>query len=177
VIQFSVPGEPVTWKRAQRGRHGSYTHPAAAMQMERVRAFARQAGIRKAVEGPVEIELWFCRGSGLATDLGAGDVDNLVKLVLDALSGGFAFRDDRQVVDLAVHKRVTPGAPATHVRLGLVPEALVNLPSLAKPAPRPSAREPKTVRGGGPLPPEAANRAVGVHKNLLKTRVKETVTP
>ena len=119
---FVVPGEPVTWKRPKQGRNRStgavfrYSDKGQELQKDRVRAAARNAGIRKTITGPVHLQLAFYRGHGKATDLSAGDLDNLEKLVKDALNR-LAYVDDSQVVRVEKWKDVDPGNPRTEVTI------------------------------------------------------------
>lgn len=114
-IRFTVPGEPVTWKRARRGRGRSYTDPKDAAHREKIRAFARNAGVRRPFAGPVALELAFYRRKADApTALCTGDLDNLEKAVKDALSG-IAYVDDRQVTDVVKRKRIDRARPRTEV--------------------------------------------------------------
>jgi len=114
-ISFTVPGEPVTWKRARRGRGHSFTDPRDAANRERIRAFARNAGIRKPLTGPVALTCLFYTSLG-PLDARVGDADNYEKAVKDALQG-IAFVNDRQVCDSAKRKRQDAERPRTYIEI------------------------------------------------------------
>lgn len=125
VYQFTVPGHPVTWKRAQRGNGHSYTDPKDAAHRERIRALARNAGIRSPMLGPVRLICrFFLPVDPLAPT--AGDLDNYEKAVKDALQG-IAFVNDRQVCSAMKSKAKAHGTPCTEVWIeALASHALVN---------------------------------------------------
>lgn len=113
--RFTVTGEPVTWKRAKRGEGHSYTDPKDEAHREKIRAAARNAGVRLPIAGPVSLTLRFYRGNtDDPTALCTGDLDNLEKAVKDALKG-IAYLDDRQVCDVHKRKRLDRCAPRTEV--------------------------------------------------------------
>ena len=112
---FSVPGDPVTWKRARRNGKRSYTDPLDAAHRDKIRAYARNAGIRRPLEGAVMLDLLFVSSrADDPTDLRVGDLDNLEKIVKDALKS-IAFNDDRQVTDVVKRKRVSRENPRTEI--------------------------------------------------------------
>ena len=93
-ITIVVPGRPVPKGRPRVVRGHTYT-PAATVAAERTIAFlARKAGA-KPVKGPVAVRMGFFFQDGRARR----DIDNLTKLVLDALNS-VAFKDDRHVIQL-----------------------------------------------------------------------------
>jgi len=98
VIAFTVPGVPIPWKRARRAPRHSYTDPLAAIFMDRVRAAARNAGVRgpaKAV--PFRLTARFYRMDLDTWHPHFGDLSNLIKIVEDALNG-IIWTDDRWIV-------------------------------------------------------------------------------
>jgi Holliday junction resolvase RusA-like endonuclease len=74
-----MPADYMTWKRTIAGK--------VAFRLQECPVFR---------QGMVRLDLWIWSGRG--------DVDNLAGGVMDALNG-IAWRDDDQIVDLAVHKR------------------------------------------------------------------------
>jgi Holliday junction resolvase RusA-like endonuclease len=115
VVSFTVPGDPVTWKRAKRGQGRSYTDPKDAAHREKIRAFARQAGIRQPLRGAVRLDVYvFTRFDPL--DRRSGDRDNHEKAIKDALTG-IAFVDDIQVVDGRTRKARDEGDPRTEIEI------------------------------------------------------------
>jgi len=120
-IRFSVHGRPVGKGRARvslrRGFAVAYT-PAKTREFEsRVRAAALQAASGPLI-GPLRVRLsvQFCppeswprrrREAAISGAMWHGskpDLDNVVKAVLDGMSG-VAFLDDHQVVELVAQKR------------------------------------------------------------------------
>lgn len=125
-ITFTVPGVPVGKQRA--GRHTTTTTDTTGVTRSQTRSFtpsatknyeelvASWARISRVelIEGPVEIGIailrtippsWSKRKRDAARAeryaTGKPDIDNVVKSILDALSG-IAYRDDTKVAKLAV---------------------------------------------------------------------------
>lgn len=113
--QFTVPGNPVPWRRALRRADGrSYTDPKRTAYKAKVMTRAAVAGVPK-LKGPVALTIrawWACPKSyERAREPFAGgpmtspkDADNVAKGIMDALNG-LAYKDDGQVVELHVYKR------------------------------------------------------------------------
>ena len=117
-LKFMVPGQPQPWERA--GTHGGrrFTPKATADAEALVALYASIAlGARLPLSGPVELNLWFYRANRVRCDL-----DNLEKLVKDALNG-VAWLDDSQVTDVAKVKRVDRENPRTVVLVRPAPAA------------------------------------------------------
>jgi Holliday junction resolvase RusA-like endonuclease len=130
-IRLSVPGEPVPLERARQGQGRFYLPERSSEYRERIRWAWLQAG-RPALAGQLYLGalFFFARPASHFTanrrDLRLphcenriappGDTDNLVKAVLDALSG-CAFEDDRLVTDLRLCMRrwVSSGSSTTIV--------------------------------------------------------------
>jgi len=96
VVQFEVPGEPVAKARPRLGIKGHTYTPEKTRQAEgRVQQHCFVANPRlRPVEGLVCLKLRFHLGG-----LGRADLDNLIKLISDALNG-IAWGDDAQVTKL-----------------------------------------------------------------------------
>jgi len=123
-ITFSVPGE-IKGKGRPRFFNGRAVTPEATRQKEGVIAtFAYQAMKgRKPIEGPVEIEMravlpipasWSKKRQAEAMvghELPAKrpDIDNIMKLAMDAINGIVIF-DDAQVVRMVAEKKYGPQA-------------------------------------------------------------------
>lgn len=114
MVRFTVPGEPVQWKRANTRGKQRYNDPAHAAQAEAVLLFWRQTRA-KPFEGPVTASARFFvtrpkrhyRVNGQLKDWALDerpavypDLDNYLKLVWDALNG-WAYKDDGQIVQYA----------------------------------------------------------------------------
>lgn len=103
-----VPGEPVPKGRPRFGKGHAYTDPKTKAAEERIRALTRQAGIRKPTKKPVCLTIGFWRASKRRAD-----IDNLAKLVLDALNG-IVWEDDNQIEELLLFK-TTSTCPNTEI--------------------------------------------------------------
>lgn len=107
---FTVEGDPVPKARPRFVRGHTMTDPRTTRGEQSVVMAARRARVRP-LDGPVIVWLAYWRRTRVHCD-----IDNLVKLTLDALNG-IAWQDDHQVVELHVTKRVDPDRPRTEVRL------------------------------------------------------------
>jgi len=109
LYQFTVPGRPQPKERAIVKRTGhAFTPPATRIAESRIKSMYKGPKF----EGPVEVHMVFlgdetrivvrpapARPSGRSR----ADIDNLVKLVLDALQG-VAYDNDNQVVYVEASK-------------------------------------------------------------------------
>ncbi len=102
IVRLIVEGDPVPKGRPRLGRARTYT-PKATRQAEAVLQwqFKRAMQIRPPVTGPVRVTVAF------GVRRRSGDLDNLVKLVLDA-ANGIVWHDDRQVMALEATKHEAP---------------------------------------------------------------------
>jgi Holliday junction resolvase RusA-like endonuclease len=124
-VRFDVPGEPVAWKRMSvdtRGKRPRFYEDAAvtAGKAKVVSEYLRGSGGRRDLD---PAKLW---GIDLHFELGVSkqrkDIDNLAKLVLDALTG-WSWKDDRQVAKLTVTLRRDSREPRTMCRIYEITEA------------------------------------------------------
>jgi crossover junction endodeoxyribonuclease RusA len=110
-IVFVVDGPPVPKARPRRSTHGGVFTPAATTAAETdIRWQLRAAGARP-LPGDVAMQMRFFTATRRRVD-----IDNLEKLVMDACNG-FAYDDDKQVVEK--HSYLTRGdkRPRTEVRI------------------------------------------------------------
>lgn len=99
VTVLEIPGAPVPKARPRaNGRGGVYT-PSRTHQYEELVAWAARAKRIRLGQGPVEIQADF------HTRKGGGDLDNLLKSLLDGLVKGGAIDDDNPQVVRAVSAR------------------------------------------------------------------------
>jgi Holliday junction resolvase RusA-like endonuclease len=119
-VRFVIPGEPVSWKRAKRGNGFSYTDPKDKAHREKIRAYARNAGVRRPFTGEVRLDVLVFT-SLPPLDRRVGDRDNYLKGVQDALQG-IAVRDDRQFCDGRTLKAQDASRPRTEVVIQPLPE-------------------------------------------------------
>ncbi len=130
-ISITIPGEPVTWQRVRRGKAGQAYVPCRTRTAKRAIALLAQAQNIGRLEGALVVEVWFVfpRPKRTPKSLGPGrlphakrpDIDNLTKLLLDALSAHF---DDGQVCAADISKVYAAEGedPHTEVSIILPPE-------------------------------------------------------
>ena len=117
MIEFKLPGEPVAWSRAGRGGNVTFTKPPQAAYMQALGWACKQAMQgRKPFSGPVKLSVhanylppasWSNKKASLARQnrwkVSKPDLDNLAKIVADALNG-IAYIDDNQIVSFEASK-------------------------------------------------------------------------
>ena len=128
-ISFTVPGRPVPKGRPRVTRFGTYT-PEATRNYERAvrESWERQSGQFLPEGAPIEVHVTAhfpipasCSKKRRTAMEGAphtqhrGDIDNVVKSVLDALNG-FAFADDSAVCCIRAYKDYR-SEPSTEVTI------------------------------------------------------------
>jgi Holliday junction resolvase RusA-like endonuclease len=116
MVQFTVPGLPVALKRPRMTKRGIVYDPSKKeKQMFAIKC--NQYRPQKPWKGPIGIDINFLfkrpvshikknnelRKNAPGSHIYKPDIDNLVKFVLDSLSGTF-FDDDRQVVRMNTTK-------------------------------------------------------------------------
>lgn len=123
-IIFIVPGPPVPWARARRMGNRYFVDGETERQKNAVSFAAKKAGA-VVIEGPVHVTLEFrmplvkgAKGFGAHTK--RPDIDNLCKLVLDALNGT-AWRDDGVVMSLSASKVYAPDGEEPRTRVEIRP--------------------------------------------------------
>jgi Holliday junction resolvase RusA-like endonuclease len=111
-VLFTVEGEPMSKARARVTRQGHSYTPKATVDAERRVREHFEATACEAFSVPVGVELAFYQGTRARKD-----IDNMVKLVLDALNG-VAWTDDVQVsVLLARRVYVTKDKARSVIRI------------------------------------------------------------
>lgn len=134
MIEFHIPTRPAGQPRARVGVIGGKARAFKSKQArtleQDVLAFALPAAPARLLEGPVRVvivatmpitESWpawrkEAARAGAVCPTSRPDADNIAKLILDALNRSLRFwRDDAQVVELAVRKRFgdEPGTTVT----------------------------------------------------------------
>lgn len=130
MIDFTVPGAPVPWKRAKSNGKRRYTDPRHAEQAEAVRTLALAArpklqplAVPMALRVVVYLKL--AAGYSLPVNKRSGDHDNYGKLVADALEG-IAYENDSQIID-GQEIKLAAGAdgPRTRIVVGIAGEVPV----------------------------------------------------
>lgn len=117
-MTFQVNAAPAVKKRPRVTQGGAYT-PRVTSSWEKLVAQHAWLEMRRlkltTLDGPVALALTF----GLAR--AAGDLDNYIKAVCDALNG-VVYRDDRQVVALTACKLKRANAPFARITVTRLPE-------------------------------------------------------
>jgi Holliday junction resolvase RusA-like endonuclease len=129
---FVVPGPPVPWQRAGKGRHGQFYTPEETRSYQRlVRLAALSAGVQL-MACPVSISLRI-----LFPDGRKRDGDNVMKSVCDALQGNgergwlpIAYQDDSSIKGCEYAIAIDADNPRVEVRL--VGELSLEPPRLPK---------------------------------------------
>lgn len=131
MINLTIPGEPRGKGRPRFMRSGhTYTDEKTKAYESAVKAAWYKAG-RKKISGAVYVHIsaYFSvpksgskalradKLNGLALPTKKPDVDNIAKIILDALNG-LAFDDDKDVIYLSVVKEYTDGAGEVIVGVG-----------------------------------------------------------
>lgn len=132
VISFTVDGRPVPKGRPRVTRHGTYTPKSTQVFESEIRTAWLKCGERPFKDGEaldVMVNAYYPIPSGttkskrqklhLAPYLKRGDIDNIIKAVLDALNG-YAYKDDSTVFSVYGRKIYTEGEPFTAVTISSV---------------------------------------------------------
>lgn len=116
-LAYEVPGRPISWKRTD-GTHRRHTPPEMreAKISHHDHALAARGSWQRREHRlwPLTREYALTIVAYLRDRRGLPDVDNLAKLVADALQGA-AYDDDRRVAKLVVERRFDPERPRTEV--------------------------------------------------------------
>lgn len=129
VVSFTVDGRPVPKGRPRVTRHGTYTPKSTQVFGSAIRAAWLKKGEKPFEDGEaldVMVNAYFPIPSGtpknkkgelhLTPCLKRGDIDNIIKAVLDALNG-YAYKDDSAVYSVYGRKIYTMGEPFTAVTI------------------------------------------------------------
>jgi len=114
---FVVPGQPQGKARARTTNFGSYT-PEKTVLYENYIKMCYQQQFKECTDKPIEISITACFEpvksvskaqrlamlNNLIPPTKKPDIDNIAKVVLDALNG-IAYKDDKQVIKLNVYKK------------------------------------------------------------------------
>ena len=113
-IVLWIPGEPMPKARARITSHGHYTPQTTRQAQDRVRVAARVAlgpprkrGLPIPSLEPLKVTMHFMRGHR-----GRRDVDNMAKLVMDALEG-LIWENDVQITELHLTQEYVMHSPGT----------------------------------------------------------------
>lgn len=116
MITFTIPGQPQGKARARTTKFGSYT-PEKTVLYENLIKINYQQVTETYFEGPLRIAInaYYEPPKSISKKQRAAmlegtikptkkpDIDNIAKVVLDALNG-IAYKDDTQVIELTVNK-------------------------------------------------------------------------
>ena len=133
---LNIPGKPIGKARPRVTRRGiTYTPKPTAEREKLVRAcFAEKYGGETPLEGPISASVIAVYPvpvsasaakkremyGGAVLPLTRPDVDNVAKLILDALNGR-AYIDDSQIVSLTVSKRYAGEGEDAHTEVSIFP--------------------------------------------------------
>ena len=127
IVAFSHKGEPASKARHRwRNGGGAYTPAKTIADEEEMAIHFREAMRGRRLEGNIAVAVVFFRSTHHRIDL-----DNLMKLILDAGTRGRAWLDDSQVTAQAATLELDPEDPRTIVALGPTQSSLMR--SKAKP--------------------------------------------
>jgi len=121
MIALTVPGEPRPMARPRVLKTGrTYTPPESEAHKRLVAFHVRKAMMLRArgvfpMRGPISVKLDFFLSNRRRVD-----VDNLAKMVMDALTLARVWSDDSQVVALATHKYAPSSSPRTWITVEMV---------------------------------------------------------
>ncbi len=120
MINFTIPMKPVAKARPRLTRSGHVYTPKKTTDAEKIVALYARKAIKEPLDGPVWMSVeftfkmpksWSKKKKELAKTVegtqykcGRPDIDNLFKLIADALNG-MAYHDDAQIVMLSALKR------------------------------------------------------------------------
>lgn len=122
---FQVPGRPISWKRVNRYMGRGIEPKEQRIKKQEISSYALAAmasGLFRKTRSPVSVHCWFYGPHPLS------DIDNLTKLILDALNE-VAWDDDRQVVEIWSEKIGPCEIKRTDVLIK-IKEGLENKPNL-----------------------------------------------
>lgn len=108
IVMVVHEGEPIPLARARVGRRGGYNPARTEAALEALAWSLRAALPGPPVKGPVSLAAIFHWESSHEAD-----VDNLLKLVMDAAQRAQVYVNDRQVVTVAALKAPAHGRPRT----------------------------------------------------------------
>lgn len=131
-VTLYIDGRPVPKGRPRVTRHGTYTPKSTQIFESAIRAAWLERDEKPFADGEaldVMVNAYFPIPSGtpkrkrdglhLTPYLKRGDIDNIIKAVLDALNG-YAYKDDSAVFSVYGRKIYTAGEPFTAVTLSSV---------------------------------------------------------
>ena len=114
IVKFTVPGKAVPKARPRRGKYGGVYTPKNTVHYENLVKLSAQYHFDKPVDAPIELHvkfklprpkkiIWKTKPMPEVPTPSKPDLDNLLKSVIDGLSG-VAFYDDRQIWKITAEK-------------------------------------------------------------------------
>lgn len=116
-LEYELYGRPLSWSRA--GSKGSQRFTPSRVRVAQSR-HREAAELARPDNWPLDA-LYSVRVVAHMPSAICPDVDNLAKLVMDALQGT-AYTNDAQVVRLVVERRLDRSEPRTEVSVRILPE-------------------------------------------------------
>jgi Holliday junction resolvase RusA-like endonuclease len=118
---YTFPGEPVPKARPRFSGSGHAYTPARVKEAENAIRWELQAQGARPTSEPAYVTVCFdCKSA-------TSDLDNLLKLVLDAAQG-FLFENDRQVVEIHAYLERGAEKPETRMIVETIPVSSINFP-------------------------------------------------
>lgn len=112
LVDFTIPGEPASKERPRFGRGRTYTPLRTQAAEQRViDAYDLACPLLDPLIGRVAVRIHFYNGNHRRRD-----IDNMTKLILDALNG-VAYNDDWQIDRLEAAKSYDKTRPRTEVQI------------------------------------------------------------
>ena len=108
IFVFDLPPSANVYWRMGKGR--IYVSDEAADYKEDVAKMSRQQGLKEPLEGDVAVMFRFYRARR------SGDLDNKLKVLIDALKG-IAYADDKQITELHAYRFDDPKNPRVEVEI------------------------------------------------------------
>ncbi|UJR81471.1 RusA family crossover junction endodeoxyribonuclease [Sandaracinus amylolyticus] len=116
-LRYTLPGRPVTWKRARSKGSQRWTDPAMRAA-QHAHALLVQSLVARMRTWPLEAH-YTLEVVAYCAPVQRGDADNYAKLVADALQG-VAYTNDRRLVDVRGRREIDAASPRTEVVLRVV---------------------------------------------------------
>lgn len=121
LANFTIPGQPKPKERPRFGNGRGFTSKATKTAEALVASsFREQTGFGHSIDEPLTVPLKFVARFYRKNNVTA-DLDNLVKLITDALNE-LAWKDDKQIKKLRADYYIDPDEPRTEIEIWAIGE-------------------------------------------------------
>lgn len=118
-MRLIILGEPVPKKRPRVLKNGHVYTPRETVEYESAVAWACKGQRERFKDSPLELYVWFhCTPRPRQK---VGDLDNLIKSVMDGIGASGVIANDRNVVSIHAHRLETQLEPRTELILEYLP--------------------------------------------------------